>query len=168
MKKTPVSWRLFILFNYLLLICFAVIFISLCFFLSKNPVEPEGRITFFPFFAGSFFILVNSALSVLYFHRYYPDKPFSRKTAVLLWVQTLFYLLSIVALLLLVVLGVREEIISGAFDSTGILLLGFLFAALCICIYTFIFQLKLKRTIEKNYRKRFEKMIDTIGENKGD
>jgi heme A synthase len=86
------------------------------------------------------------------------------KTAVFLFTHTLIYLLSILVLLLLVIAGVREEIFSEGLDTTGLVLLGVLFGALSLCIYTFIFQVRLKKTIKKNYRNKLEKMIDKIGE----
>lgn len=163
MSSTPVGWKLFIIINYLLLFVFFFVFASLCVFLENDPVEKSDMITFIPFFTGSFLIMLNALFTIIHYHRHYPEKPFSRKTYLFFLFHTGFYLLSILALSFLVILGFIEETGSSSLDSTGLTLLVILCILLLICIYSFAFQIRLKKTLEKNYENSINQIIKRIG-----
>lgn len=163
MSRIPISWKLFIIFNYLLLLSFLLIFTGLCFFLGNNRVEPEGLITFIPFFTGSFLIMLNALFMIIHYHRHFPDKPFKKSTRIFYLIHTGCYFLAILALLFLVILGFTEETSNQQNDNTGLILLGVLSLLLGLCIYTFVYQLKLKKTLEHNYENSVEMMINQLG-----
>lgn len=167
MKKLPVKWKVFLVFNYLQLVSFGLALLALITFFIKD--KPRGPDSLYHVLAGAGLLLIclNNFLNIYAVHHYFPDTLIPRGNKVLRKIVGVISILLFTGLLCFFIYGLNEELsieydYEGR-DQAGMHLVIILFFLLVFGIYTLILQFRIFRFLRRNNAIKMSLLINSIG-----
>jgi len=172
MKKLPVKWNLFLVFNYLQLACSSFILIALVGSFIKGISNGPGSLSgpdslyYILVALGVLLICLNSFLNTSAVHRYFPDTLIPQRFKMFMKTTGIINIILFAGLLCLFFYGLTEEL-SAEYEphhvKIGIYVLIICFFLLASGIYTLILQFSIFRFLRRNNAIKMSLLINSIG-----
>lgn len=165
MKKLSVKWKIFLVFNYVQLIAFGILLLSMSVSFFRDKYRETTDVLYFCLFALAFLLLcLNNFLNVYAVHRYFPSTPVSSRNKAFMKTTGIIHVLLSAGMLFLLIISLNDELAhSAAYKKTWIISLAVLFFLWAIGVYTLILQFGIFRFLKRNYESAFVSLVNSIG-----
>jgi hypothetical protein len=167
MKKLSFKWKLFLIANYVQLVAFLLLFITVLLYLVSYTsfYNEETLLRQVLVLFVLLLIALNSSLNIHTLYRYFPDLAMPARSKIFLRVSGIINILIHAGLLYLYFLGFREAY-QDRFekDQIGIIILCGFFLLWLLELYILIVQFQVFSYLSRNNKKKMSTLIDSIGD----
>ena len=162
------KWKLYKVFNYILLVLGLLFSTYLCYLLLFDPPPSEEMLI--PVSIVTLFLMmtIHSIINIIFSFKNFPDKALSGSSRAWNVISIVTNLLSAAGLIVFILAGAAEEFKENPYeayekDPTGKLILLFLLLLLFTDLFVLICQFRLASVLENNAAESISSMINSIG-----
>lgn len=138
-------WKIFGIANYAMFIFYVFLFIGAQRFTIEKVSPEESLAPFMPFMICLLIVVFNSAFNIYVFHKYLPNRSFSKRVNTTCLVSVILFSTGLVIILFNTIKMVAEDLKSGIADSLTSFLIIFSLMSLAFGIFIIASQLKMRK-----------------------